>query len=246
MLIVMPKRLDELYECKLCNKSFGNRHSNLLDHFKSLKHKRLSKPDIARQLADTNIEHMELKSEIKYLAIEKMSEVRRLQIEKELELKQKQEELKEQLKEAEEVEREIIITSKEINASLCGNEFINEVKQKPEIKDYNDIFHGITTFQDIFKRDFLEVYETNKVIVIDKAQIGVCYWKNNGGCVTRCTIGEIGCGLKRILTVIVRYFEWLKEYATLNGCNIKEFKLSQEVKKELEEWIKERITFVHF
>ena len=238
MLIVMPKRLDELYECKLCNKSFGNRHSNLLVHFKSLKHKRLAKPDIVRQMAEANSEHKELKTEHKYLAIEKMT--------KELELKQKQEELKEQLKEDIEIEREIIITSKELNASLCGKEFIDEVKQKPEIKDYNDIFHGITTFQDIFKRDFLEVYETNKVIVIDKAQIGVCYWKNNGGCVTRCTIGEIGCGLKRILTVIVRYFEWLKEYATLNGCNIKEFKLSQEVKKELEEWIKERITFVHF
>jgi hypothetical protein len=179
--------------------------------------------------------------------LEMKTNLKKEELEKDLELKQKAMELKEQIKEDLAKSAEKCITKKEMEKSVGGDEFISMLIDKPQIEDYNDMFNGIISFQELFQRDFLELYETNKVIVIDKGQLNVGYWINNAPCHTRFYLDDpIGNGLKRILTTIHIYHQYLKDYAKINGCNVKDFYLSQVEKKELEDWIKEEITFFHY
>ena len=241
----MPKILDELYECKLCQKDFGNRKSNWEDHCKSLKHKRLMKPELAKQLADLKMEQMELKSEIKYLAIEKTTEVKRLQIEKELELRQKQEEIKEKMKEEATPER--VVTRSEMLKSLGVEKFQEKlVNMFDELQDYSDIYNGVKDFQEIFKRDFSAVYEEDKVCVIDKGQVGRGYFINNAPSYWIFDLTDkFGNGLTCMLNCITIYHKTLKKYAGEAGFKTDEFILSDIDKRELEEWVRQEITILH-
>jgi len=236
--------LDELYECKICNKDFGNRKSNWEDHCKSLKHKRLMKPELAKQLADIKMEQMELKSEIKYLAIEKTTEVKRLQIEKELELRQKQEEIKEKMKEQDIPER--VITRTEMLNSLGIEKFQEKlINQFDELQDYSDLYNSVITFQELFKRDFSAVYEEDKVCVIDKGTTRGYYINNAPSYWIFELTDKWGNGLTCMLKCITIYHKTLKKYAEEAGFKTDEFILSDIDKKELEEWMIQEITILH-
>jgi hypothetical protein len=243
----MPKILEELYECKLCGFTPTNKKSNYEKHCKSLRHIRLMKPELAKQMADLKMEQMELKSEIKYLAIEKTTEVKRLQIEKELELRQRQEELKEKMKEEATPERMITQTDM-VRSSKGMDEFKKKLLEASEntIQDYIDIINGVQTFQEIFKRDFSAVYEEDKVCVIDKGQDNIGYYINNAPCHHMFFLNDkYGNGLTSILDCVTLYFKAFKKCITEEGFKTEYFKLEEIDKKELEEWIKQEITILH-
>jgi len=243
----MPKILDELYECKLCGFAPTNQKGHYDRHMTSMKHKRLMKPELAKQLADLKMEHMELKSEIKYLAIEKTTEVKRLQIEKELELRQKQEEIKEKMKEEALPER--VITMTEMLRSSQGiDAFKKKLLETSEdtIQDYCNIINGVQTFQEIFKRDFSIVYEDDKVIVVDKDQYNVGYWINNAPCHEFFFLDDkYWNGLASVLDCIPIYFRAMKKCVTEEGFKTEYFKLEDTDRTELREWITQEITFPH-
>lgn len=242
----MPKILDELYECRLCGFAPTNHKGHYEKHCKSLKHIRLMKPELAKQMSDLKMEQMELKSEIKYLAIEKTTEIKRLQIEKELELRQRQEELKEKMKEEATPER--VISKAEMERSSQGMlEFQRKlVNLFDELQDYSDIYNYVFTFQDIFKRDFSALYEEDKVVVIDKHQTNRGYWINNAPCFMPFYLDDkMANGLKCILECIPIYHKTLKKYAGEIGFKTDDFILHETDKKELEEWITQEITWIH-
>lgn len=237
----MPKILEELYECTVCNKDFGNQKSHYERHLDTLKHKRMMKPKLAKQLADIKMEQMELKSEIKYLAIEKSTEVKRLQIEKDLELRQKELEIKEQIKE--QIKPERVVTLREMEMSQGIDKFMDRVALRATIDDYMSLYYGYVTFQDIFKRDFSAEYEEDKVYVIDKDQKNIYYYINNAPCHWFVQYDEKEYAKLYIFSLITHYYNVLKENAIMNGCKVKDFNLEEIDKKELEEWMKEEITF---
>jgi len=225
----------------VCNKSFGNQKGHYERHIDSMKHKRLMKPELAKQLAELKMEQMELKSEIKYLAIEKSTEVKRLQIEKDLELRQKELELKQQIKEQAQPER--MITKAEMERSKGMDKFMDRVALRATIDDYMNLYYGYITFQELFKRDFSAEYEEDKVCVIDKSDKTTIHYINNAPCYWFGQFNEKEYAKLRIFYVITHYYNMLKDYAGQNGCKVKDFKLDETDKKELEEWMKEEITF---
>jgi len=243
----MPKILDELYECKLCGFTPTNKKSNYEKHCKSLRHIRLMKPELAKQMSELKMEQMELKSEIKYLAIEKTTEVKRLQIEKELELRQRQEELKEKMKEEATPERMITQTDM-VRSSKGMDEFKRKLLEASEntIQDYCDILNGVYSFQEIFKRDFSIVYEEDKVCVIDKGQNNIGYYINNAPCHQMFFLSDT-CwnGLTSILDCIPIYFRAMKKCVTEEGFKTEYFKLEDTDRTELREWITQEITILH-
>jgi len=238
----MPKILDELYECKVCDQKFGQK-SHYDKHMGCIKHKSKMKPELAKQLADIKREKKELKFEVKQLAFEKTVEVKQLQMEKELELEQMEEELREKMKEQAKPER--VITQREMERSKGMDKFMDRVALRATIDDYMNLYYGHVTFQELFKRDFSAEYEEDKVFVIDKGMKDICYWINNYPCHWFGPFDEKNYSSSRIFFVITHYYNMLKEYAGQNGCKVKDFKLEETDKKELEEWMKEEMTFLY-
>lgn len=243
----MPKTLDELYECKLCGFAPTNQKGHYDRHLRSVKHKQREKPELAKQLVDNKLKQMENKSKIKIEQIENATELRQKQIEIELELRQEALEIKEKMKEEETPER--VITQTEMLRSSQGMDaFKKKLLETSEdtIQDYADIYNGVYSFQDIFKRDFSAVYEEDKVVVIDKYSVNRAYWINNAPCHQPFALDErYGNGLTCILKCIPLYFNSFKECITKEGFKTEYFKLDETEKKELEEWIKEEITWIH-
>lgn len=241
----MPKILDELYECRLCGFAPTNKKSHYEKHLRSVKHSTMIKPDLAKQLADIKREKKELKLEVKQLAFEKTIEVKQLQLEKEKELEQLESELKEKIKEEATPER--VVTRSEMLKSLGVEKFQEKlVNMFDELQDYSDIYNGVYTFQEIFKRDFSAVYEEDKVCVIDKGQTNRGYFINNAPSYWIFDLTDkFGNGLTCMLNCITIYHKTLKKYAKEAGFKTDEFILSEIDKKELEEWVRQEITILH-
>jgi len=220
------------YVCEKCNfatqiKTHYNRHCG------TEKHKLKTTPDLAKQLANIKLEEMELKTDMK-----------RIELERKQELKKKEMELKEQIKEELEKTEEKMIARKTLEKALPVITFMEHVIDRPQIEDYNDIFNGAATFEDIFMRDFLAEYETSKSVVLEKGgKTG--YYMNNAPCLWYFYLNDTtGNGLTRILSLIPLYHKYLKEYAKENGCNVQGFNLSQEEKNRIEDQMKEEMTFL--
>jgi hypothetical protein len=242
----MPKILTELYECKLCGFAPTNKKDNYEKHMRSLKHKQMVKPDLAKQLADLKREKKELKLEVRQLAFEKTVEVKQLQFEKEQELEQLEADLKEKIKEETIPER--VITQTEMVRTSQGIEKFQEklINMFDELQDYSDLYNGVKDFQEIFKRDFSAVYEEDKVCVIDKYSINVGYWINNAPSYERFYLDDrYANGLTCMLNCVTIYHKALKKYAGEAGFKTEYFKLEEIDKKELEEWVRQEITWIH-
>jgi glutaredoxin len=205
------------------------------------------KPDLAKQLADIKREKKELKLEVKQLAFEKTVEVKQLQLEKEQELEKLEAEIKEKIKEEALPER--VITQTEMLRSSQGiDAFKKKLVETSEdtIQDYIYILHGVFTFQEIFKRDFTTVYEEDKVCVIDKFQPNIGYYINNAPSHEMFFIdNKYWNGFSSILDCIPIYFKAFKKCITKEGFKTEYFKLDETDKKELEEWIRQEITWKH-
>ena len=235
MLIVMPKRLDELYECTLCGFGPTNQKGHHERHMNSSGHKLKSKPDLAKRLADLKRERKEHKNDVKQIGLEK-----------ERELLQVEAEIQEQIAEAAVPER-IITQSEMINTSDGMLKFQEKlVVMGDPLEDYSDIYNGVKDFQEIFKRDFSAVYATDKVVVLDKEHPHKGYWINNKPGWAFFLVTDKSCnGLTRIFECIPKYHETLKDAASEIGFKTEKFKLEEIDKKELEEWIKDEITFLY-
>ena len=243
----MPKILDELYECKLCGFAPTNKKDHYEQHCRSLKHKQREKPDLAKQLADIKREKKQVKLEVRQLTFEKTIEVKQLQLEKEKELEQLELEIKEKIQE--QVIPERVITQTEMVRTSQGMEAFQKKllkASKDTIQDYCDIINGVYSFQEIFKRDFTIVYEEDKVIVIDKYSINKGYWINNFPSHEPFYLNDtIANGLTCILNCITIYHKAFKKCITEAGFKTEYFKLEEIDKKELEEWVRQEITWIH-
>jgi hypothetical protein len=242
----MPKILDELYECKMCGFAPTNKKNNYERHCRSVKHKQMNKPDLAKQLMDNKLKQMENKTKLKIEQIENTAELRQRQIETELELRQEALEIKEKIKEEETPER--VITQTEMIRTSQGIEAFKEKLLKASddtIQDYCDIINGVYSFQEIFKRDFTIVYEEDKVCVIDKGQTNRGYYINNVLSHEPFYLDDRYNGVASILQCVPSYFKSLKKCMTEEGFKTEYFKLEERDKRELEEWIKEEITWIH-
>lgn len=233
-----------IYVCDTCKEEFGQK-GHYERHCRTVKHKRREKPELAKQLADIKQQQMELKIKSKMELMENAMEVKLLQVEKELELKQKEAEVKEKIKEPEIQER--VITKTEMLRTSQGLEAFRTklINMFDEIQDYTDIYNGVYSFQDIFKRDFSALYEEDKVIVIDKSQVNRGYCVNIVNEHTPFYINELSSLFNSFIKCIPLYHKYLKEAAYKEGFKVEKFILSQVDKKELEDWIKEEITILH-
>lgn len=220
------------YTCDKCSfatqiKTHYNRHCG------TEKHKLKTSPDLAKQLANIKVEEMELKTDMK-----------RIELERKQELKKKEHDLKEQIKEDLLKTEEKMITRKTLEKALPVITLMEQVIDRPQLEDYTDIFNGAATFEDIFMRDFLAEYDNSKSVVLEKG-LKTAYYMNNAPCLWYFYQNDTTAnGLTRILSLIPLYHKYLKEYAKENGCNVKEFNLSQEEKNRLEQWMKEEMTFL--
>lgn len=231
----MPKRLDELYECKLCGFGPTNQIGHYKRHMDSASHNQKSKPELAKRLADANREAKEYKLLSKQQELEKQLETLRIKAE-----------IEEQKAESAVPER-VISSSEMINTSDGMLKFQEKlVVMGDPLEDYSDIYNGVKDFQDIFKRDFSAVYATDKVVVIDKECPHKGYWINNKPGWAVFLVTDKSCnGLTRIFECISLYHETLKDAADEIGFKTEKFKLEDTDKKELEEWIKDEITFLY-
>ena len=239
--------LTELYECKLCGFSPTNQKSHYEKHCRSIKHRQMNKPELAKQLADIKREKKELKLEVRQLAFEKTVEVKQLQFEKEQELEQLEADLKEKIRE-EAIPERVITMTEMVRTSQGILAFQTKLVglSKDVIQDYIDIINGVQTFQDIFKRDFSAVYEEDKVCVVDKHSINKGYWINNAPSHEPFYLDDgYANGLTCMLNCITVYHKSLKKCMTEAGFKTEYFKLEEIDKKELEEWVRQQITWIH-
>ena len=220
------------YTCEKC--SFVTHNKSLFArHCDTEKHKIKTAPDLAKQLANIKVEEMELKTDMK-----------RIELERKQELKKKEHELKEKIKEDLLKTEEKMIARKTLEKALPVVTFMENVIDRPQIEDYTDIFNGAATFEDIFMRDFLAEYDNSKSVVLEKGCL-TGYYMNSAPCLWYFYQNDTtGNGLTRILSLIPLYHKYLKECAKENGCNVKEFNLSMDTKKQLEDWMKEEMTFL--
>jgi hypothetical protein len=242
------------YVCEMCNfatpiKTHYNRHCG------TEKHKLKTAPDLQKQLANIKIEEMELKTEMKLkeskekqeakqIELEMKQNLKRIELEKKQELKKKEHDLKEKIKEDLLKTEEKMIARKTLEKALPVITFMEQVIDRPKLEDYTDIFNGAATFEDIFMRDFLAEYDNSKSVVLEKG-LTTGYYMNNAPCLWFFYLNDTTAnGLTRILSLIPLYHKYLKEYAKENGCNVKQFNLSQEEKNRLEEWMREEMTFL--
>ena len=214
-------------------------------HLETEKHKLKCSP-LAQQLIDLKVKEMELKTEVKMKEMEAKIGMKREELEKKQEIKMKEMELKQQIKEELlQTEDNKILTRFSLDKSIPLIKLMERVIDRPTIEDYNDIFNGAATFEDIFLRDFQEEYAENKSIVLDKGgKTG--YYMNNAPCLWFFnTDDSIGCSpVKRLFSLITLYHKYLKDFAKENGCNVERFKLEDDVKKRLEAQLLEDITYM--
>lgn len=230
------------YNCDKCSftthiKTHYNRH------LETEKHKLKCSP-LAQQLIDLKMKEMELKNEAKMKEMEAKVDLKRAELEKKQEIKMKENELKQQIKEELLQTEDKIITRLSLEKSVPLIALMERVIDRSTIEDYNDIFNGATTFEDVFLRDFREEYAENKSIVLDKGgKTG--YYINNAPCLWFFYTNDlIGNPIKRLFSLITLYHKYLKEFAKENGCNIEQFNLTDDIKKQLENQLLDDITYM--
>jgi hypothetical protein len=228
----MPSKV---YVCDACGFSDISK-TRFETHCQRMKHKKNILPELARQLDNIKMERLEMKTNLK-----------KEELEKDLELKQKAMELKEQVKEDLEKSAENCITKADMEKSVGMRKFQEKlVGMFDLVEDYFNIYNGVISFQDVFKRDFTSLYEEDKVCVIDKGQVNKGYYMNDYPSYWPFDIHDKHQnGLTRILKCIPLYHQNLRENAKVNDFKVDGFILSQADKKELEEWITQEITIFH-
>jgi len=242
------------YTCEKC--LFSTYKKTSYDrHCKTQKHKLKVVPELAKQLANIKMEELQIKTEMKkkeskekqeakQIELELKEDLKREELEKLEALKKKELELKEQMKE------ELTKEDKRISKGIITQQtvgidtFLLNVVERPELEDYCEIMNGVSTFEELFMRDFLAEYEISKTVILEKnTHIG--YYINNVPCMWMFYKDDkIGNGLTSMLKLIPYYHGVLKEYAKDNGCKVENFTLTDEIKKKLENQIMEEMTYI--
>lgn len=214
------------YTCEKCSftttiKTHYNRHLDTEKH-------KLNCSPLSQQLTDLKKQEAAMKAELKIKEIQQKAE-----------LKLKEMDLKQQIKDDLVKTEEKVLSRGNLEKAIPLITLMERVIDRPTLEDYNDIFNGVTTFEDIFLRDFLEEYAQNKSIVINKNN-KTGYYMNNAPCLWFYTDNA---PIKRLFSLIPLYHKYLKEYAKENGCNTKHFTLPLDTQKALEQKIMEEITY---
>jgi len=149
-----------------------------------------------------------------------------------------------QIKQELEKTEEKMVTRSSLEKSIPLITLMERVIDRSTLEDYNDIFNGAETFQDIFLRDFRAEYAENKSIVVDKGgKTG--YYMNNAPCLWMFYIDDkMANPIKRLFTLIPLYHKYLKDFAKENGCNIKHFDLTLDMIAELEAVLLDEISYL--
>lgn len=230
------------YNCEKC--SFTTHiKTHYQRHIETEKHKLKCSP-LAQQLIDLKMKEMELKNEAKMKEMEAKVEMKRAELEKKQEIKMKEMELKQQIKDELLHTEDKVLCRFSLEKNIPLIKLMERVIDRPTIEDYNDIFNGAATFEDVFLRDFHEEYAENKSIVLDKGgKTG--YYMNNAPCLWFFNTNDTVCNpIKRLFSLITLYHKFLKEFAKENGCNIERFNLTDDVKKQIEDQLIEDITYM--
>jgi hypothetical protein len=240
------------YTCELCDFT-TNIKTHYLRHCNTEKHKLKTVPELAKQLANIKIEEIELKTQIKLkenkdkqeakqIELELKEELKRLELEKKQELKQKEIELKQQIKEELGKSQEKVVLYTKIERSIPLVALMEQVIDRPTIEDYNNIYNGVITFEEIFIRDFLAEYKLNKSFVIEKGgKVG--YYINNAPCLWFLQFNDIKTENLYIYKLIPLYHQYLKDWAKENGCNVQNFHLTEAETQRLKEWMVQETTY---
>jgi hypothetical protein len=228
-----------------CEKCFFTTHikTHYNRHLETEKHKLKCSP-LAQQLIDLKMKEMEFKTEAKMKEMAAKLEMKREELEKKDEIKRKEIELKQQIKDELLQTEDKVISRLSLEKSIPLIKLMERVIDRSTIEDYNDIFNGATTFEDVFLRDFREEYAENKSIVLDKGgKTG--YYMNNAPCLWFFyTDDPLGNPVRRLFSLIPLYHKYLKEFAKENGCNIERFVLTADVQKRIEDHLLEDITYM--
>lgn len=223
-------------------------------HCKTQKHKLKIVPELAKQLANIKMEELELKTEMKkkeskekqeakLIELELKEDLKREELEKIEALKKKELELKEKIKE-ELAKEEKRICQTIIKRSVGIDTFILNVIERPELEDYCEIMNGLSTFEELFLRDWLAEYEINKTVVLEK-DTNMAYYINNAPSFWVFNKDDkYGNGLTSMLKVIPYYYRVLKQYAKDNGCKVEDFTLTDEVIKKIEARLIQEMTYI--
>jgi hypothetical protein len=189
------------------------------------------------ELANLKIKEIEMKNELKL---------------KEAVLKQKlKESIKKELHETkcnDENETQVI-TWRIVEASNTIDQVMEDIINSSEVEDYQNMLFDGADYDDIFLRDFLAQYNMNKCIVIakDSKKGDVFYKRYEGGgfgAVWSFYLNEEGREnrMNYFLKVIPYHYQRLQDLAKECGFYVKDFTLSEETKKRLENNIIETIT----
>jgi len=229
------------FTCLKCSYT-TDRKLNYERHCVSEKH-RLKASPLAQQLHELKVKEMEIKTESKIKEYETKVSIKREELEQKQELKLKEMELKQQIKEELAKTEEKVVHRATIERSISLLSLMERVIDRSTIEDFNDIFNGATTFQEIFLRDFRLEYEENKSIVLYKGGKNGLYI-NNAPCLWGFSVDDT-CfpTLPRFLSLIPLYHKYLKDFAKENGCKTEYFVLTLEVIAELEGVLIDEITY---
>jgi len=242
------------YTCEKC--LFSTYKKTSYDrHCKTQKHKLKIVPELAKQLANIKMEELELKTEMKkkeskekqeakQIELELKEDLKREELEKLEALKKKEYELREQIKE------ELTKEDKRISFSIIKQQktgidaFKLNVIERPELEDYCEIMNGLSTFEELFLRDWLAEYESHKTLVLEK-DTNMAYYINNAPCMWLFSKDDrFGNGLTSMFELIPYYHRVLKQYAKDNGCKVEDFTLTDEVIKRIQARMIEEMTYI--
>jgi hypothetical protein len=196
--------------------------------------------ELARLKAEKERINQEMTQEIKMKHLEVKNELKM----KETIVKEKfKEELKQEIKDMkhQDLADSNSVTYKQIEDACSMNDFMENIWSHYKVEDYDDIFNGINTFEELFLQYFVEEYDKNKSVVLEKDGKGG--YRKNDHCVWNFVLGdELGCGYKSLKNMIPLIHKTFKNYVKEEGRNVKDFILEEDVKKRLEINIKEAIT----